>query len=92
MAVNVCEICGQDFASPAALGSHMRTHNRGKAKVNKANGETVVRVVVEQAPAEPKEHDAAYTCSQCGGVLELMPNGPGLFVLRCPICYGKGGD
>jgi hypothetical protein len=83
--VNTCEICGQDFASPAALGSHMRTHNRGKAKVSKANGETVVRVVVEQAPGA--NQSPAAICPDCGGQLELMPNGPGLYVLKCRKCY-----
>ena len=28
-----------------------------------------------------------FRCPQCGGDLELMSSGPGLYMLKCPQCY-----
>jgi DNA-directed RNA polymerase subunit RPC12/RpoP len=85
----VCEICGSEFTTPASLGSHQRVH-KGKAKARANDSEVVVRVLVEQVPIDSRQSDVQsnlYKCPDCGGSLELMKDGPGLYKLRCAVCY-----
>ena len=78
-----CEICQAEFSSKAALGSHNRIHKDRKAKSSLE--EVLVRIAerLNNLGGEPN----LYTCPACGGGLELMPNSPGIYELKCKICY-----
>ena len=79
---NVCDICNLEFATPAALGSHKRTHREVKAKANNSEPMTI-RLLVEQAPAKSDVQFNPYRCPDCRGELSVVGDGIGNYHLRC---------
>lgn len=66
----VCETCNEEFATPAALGSHKRKHREVKAKANSSEPVTI-RLLVEQAPNNSGSQFKPCVCMECGRNLEL---------------------
>jgi hypothetical protein len=94
MAVNTCvkcEICGQEFATPAALGSHKRSHQKkGKDHAVNNSDPVTVRILVEQAPVSSSFQSNPYRCPECGDELSLAGDGVGNYSFRCLRCYEGG--
>lgn len=78
-----CEVCQAEFSSKAALGSHKRIHKDRKAK---SSLEEVLAQIADRLN-NPGGEPNLYTCPACGGGLELMPDSPGIYELKCRICY-----
>jgi len=85
---NICKVCGREFASPAALGSHMRKHKPKEVKGSSGEPTVTVKLVVEQASHDPQPKP--YTCPECGRELEPMLDSPGIYKLQCKSCWEGG--
>jgi len=87
--VNICEVCQAEFSTKAALGSHKRIH---KVKKAKPSLEEVLAQIADRLNNPRGGESNLYTCPTCGSRLELMPNSPGIYELKCKICYEGGSN
>lgn len=95
---NICEVCGKELGSPGALGSHMRLHKpkEKRAKKLKANSssEGALTLIADKLTSlvdklSNNSSPKLSTCPDCGGELELMRDGPGIWKLKCQRCWSE---
>ena len=82
----VCKECGEEFDAKGKFLAHTRWQHPKKSS-DSVVGEKLDTVIelLKDSKAE-----VVYHCPDCNGPLSLMPDGPGLFKLRCQYCYEGG--
>ena len=91
----ICEICGITTKNPGALASH-RYYAHGKGRVHKelSDGyrelvEEVRTLIGKLNRLESRDSGSELRCPECGGLLTLMSDGPGIYKLKCIKCWNE---
>lgn len=89
----ICDICDQGFKSPGALASHRYySHGKGRAHRDLSDGQREladeVRVLVNRLN-EYQDSGNVLKCPDCGDILTLFNDGPGIYKFRCLKCWNE---